>query len=75
MPDRSVFTTTDAETRLLTPTGVQAEIDALIDSFTQGNILTLSATDRRKIDGYVCTLCTSYIEDEAAEFILRVKDR
>ena len=36
VPDRAAFTTTDAETRLVTPTGLQAQIDALVAQHPSG---------------------------------------
>ena len=36
MPDRSQFTTADAETRCVTPAGLQPRIDALRQNFSEG---------------------------------------
>jgi phosphoacetylglucosamine mutase len=34
--DRNAFTTTDAERRLVTPSGLQAKVDALVAKYTDG---------------------------------------
>ena len=36
VPDRSLFTTADAETRCVTPAGLQPRIDALLQNFSEG---------------------------------------
>lgn len=50
VPDRSAFTTEAAETRLVTPTGLQAKIDAAVKGFQQGACLPATK-------GTDCNLC------------------
>ena len=37
VPDRSVFETTDAETKVLAPDGLQGKIDSLLSSYEKGD--------------------------------------
>ena len=37
VPDRSVFETTDAETKVLSPDGLQMKIDGLLSSYKKGD--------------------------------------
>ena len=47
MPDRSRFTTADAETRCVTPAGLQPKIDALRQNFSEGETCSMHMIQMR----------------------------
>ena len=74
VPDRSVFETADAETRVVSPAGLQSKIDDLLASFSRGKLSSLSALVVINFDKACKEVLQSTAYVYAADFMARLAD-
>lgn len=73
VPDRNVFTTTDAERKLVTPKRCQAEIDATVLKFTKGRAFARASGTEDAVRVYAEAQTSSEADDLAHRIVETVK--
>ncbi|EPX74535.1 phosphoacetylglucosamine mutase [Schizosaccharomyces octosporus yFS286] len=69
VPDRSIYTTTDAERKLITPEGLQQKIDALVAKYTNGRAFVRPSDTENAIRVYAEASTRSESEDLALRIV------